>query len=278
MFGPTKERRVNHVTEAKLCFFLLLAGCAASIAIAETQEPPVKLSRNGICHERGTSSYGATLHYESFDTLADCIKAGGHARKTKHEAPKPVAPGSDPSIEKHDSQSPGRITKWLERLPGGPIPYVAGTILVIISLVAFMWRRRIRGGRAIMPPSSDPTAEGAALFKSLLGGDEPKQAPPKHTTKVTAATGWSAAQLLAATQQLQAADAQWPVILATLNPKGDQVIQKMLLDLKGPHLFAPHVALNAIAEGAERVLAANERADARDALREALRTTNRIVE
>jgi hypothetical protein len=32
-----------------------------------------KLSRNGICHERGTAAYGATLHYEPFDTLADCM-------------------------------------------------------------------------------------------------------------------------------------------------------------------------------------------------------------
>jgi hypothetical protein len=32
-----------------------------------------KPSRNGICHERGTAAYGATLHYEPFDTLADCM-------------------------------------------------------------------------------------------------------------------------------------------------------------------------------------------------------------
>ena len=30
-----------------------------------------KLCHNGICHERGTAAYGATLHYEPFDTLAD---------------------------------------------------------------------------------------------------------------------------------------------------------------------------------------------------------------
>jgi hypothetical protein len=28
-----------------------------------------KPSTNGICHERGTAAYGATLHYEPFDTL-----------------------------------------------------------------------------------------------------------------------------------------------------------------------------------------------------------------
>ena len=32
-----------------------------------------ELSRNGICHEPGTAAYGATLHYEPFDTLADCM-------------------------------------------------------------------------------------------------------------------------------------------------------------------------------------------------------------
>jgi hypothetical protein len=63
---------------------LVAWSAAANTQAPPPDDPPVKLSSSGICHERGTSSYGATLHYQAFDTLADCIKAGGRARKSKH--------------------------------------------------------------------------------------------------------------------------------------------------------------------------------------------------
>jgi len=76
---------------------------------------------------------------------------------------------------------------------------------------------------------------------------------------------------------LRTENAQWPTILTALNPRGDRAIAKLLVELRGPHLFAPQVALNVIMAGAQRALAANPGATALDALRESLRSTDTVV-
>jgi hypothetical protein len=253
---------------------LLFAAFAASATLVDQQEPPVKLSQSGICHERGTSYYGATWHYQSFDTLADCLKAGGHSVKAKHG-------------QTSDAQSPGRSTKWddwRKRLNASPGQYAAGIFVTVLLVAAVMWWRRRRTRNAARGPTS-PSAgpapndlaertQGAILLNSILGGPS-QSAEPR--SKGGASAGWSAAKLLDASQHLQGMNAQCPAIFAELNPKSDRAIQQLLLEIRGPHLFAPNVALNAIADGARRSLASNPRASASDALRESLRTTNTIV-
>jgi len=85
----------------------LLAALAIAAALpswsalaAVGAEPPVKLSRNGICHERGTSAYAATLHYKPFDTLADCIEAGGRVAKNRR------------ATETHAPSLPAMADRW----------------------------------------------------------------------------------------------------------------------------------------------------------------------
>ncbi|WLQ16023.1 hypothetical protein O5O45_08865 [Hahella aquimaris] len=39
-------------------------------------------------------------------------------------------------------------------------------------------------------------------------------------------------------------DADWEQIFKALNPRKDEKIQTLLLRFRGPHMFAPHVALN----------------------------------
>jgi hypothetical protein len=135
----------------RICVLILLAGLASSSVVADEKDPAVKLSRSGICHERGTSSYGATLHYEPFDSLADCIKAGGRARKSKkgqpesHGSPAPVV---DAPPAASDGISPEVGTSWGETLRGlatGPARYVligAAALLWAGNLVARRWSRR----------------------------------------------------------------------------------------------------------------------------------------
>ena len=43
--------------------------------------PPVKLSRNGICHPRSGAFYSRTLYFAGFRTMAECIRAGGRPAK-----------------------------------------------------------------------------------------------------------------------------------------------------------------------------------------------------
>jgi len=38
--------------------------------------------------------------------------------------------------------------------------------------------------------------------------------------------------------------ALWPEILGTLNPTDDPRLRTLLLELRGPHVFTPHIALN----------------------------------
>ena len=43
----------------------------------KTDYAPIKLSRNGICHEPQTSYYERTIHFTPFKALEECLSAGG---------------------------------------------------------------------------------------------------------------------------------------------------------------------------------------------------------
>ncbi len=59
---------------------LACSGIGASIAIAN-DEPPVKKSKSGICHAKGTPYYAQTKNYTAFNSLDECLKAGGRMPK-----------------------------------------------------------------------------------------------------------------------------------------------------------------------------------------------------
>ena len=40
-------------------------------------EPPVKMSRTGICHAKGTTYYAQTKTFTAYKTLDECLRAGG---------------------------------------------------------------------------------------------------------------------------------------------------------------------------------------------------------
>ena len=60
---------------------LWLAACSGMPPSASAQpagaETPVKMSRTGICHERGTVHYQQTIYFQPFDSMEACLKAGG---------------------------------------------------------------------------------------------------------------------------------------------------------------------------------------------------------
>jgi hypothetical protein len=43
--------------------------------------PPVKLSRSGICHVRGTNYYANTKRFRAFPSIDACLAAGGRRPK-----------------------------------------------------------------------------------------------------------------------------------------------------------------------------------------------------
>jgi hypothetical protein len=59
---------------------LACSGIFANTAIAD-DEPPVKMSKSGICHAKGTSYYNKTKNYTAYNTLEECLQAGGRKPK-----------------------------------------------------------------------------------------------------------------------------------------------------------------------------------------------------
>ncbi len=69
----------------KTRLFLLLAMVAgfcltADVAYAN-EEPPIKMSKSGICHAQGTSYYAQTKNYTAYNTMEECLRAGGRKPK-----------------------------------------------------------------------------------------------------------------------------------------------------------------------------------------------------
>ena len=60
-----------------------VVGCCLLLvcAIALAAEPPVKKSRNGICHPKGGTYYSRTKHYAPYDSMQACLDSGGRAPK-----------------------------------------------------------------------------------------------------------------------------------------------------------------------------------------------------
>jgi hypothetical protein len=83
-----------------------------------TAEPAVKKSDSGICHEKGSVSYGNTKKFTAFASNDECVKSGG---KLPAGQPAVAAPAS-PLVKKsdsgicHDAKSPSfeRTKKFTE--------------------------------------------------------------------------------------------------------------------------------------------------------------------
>ena len=74
--------------------------------------------------------------------------------------------------------------------------------------------------------------------------------------------GARGANLLNTVRNLRATNAQWPAIMAALNPSRDSKLAGLLQELRGPHMFVPHTALSII----EDACRANPHASIREIL------------
>lgn len=53
----------------------VLSGCSSD------NNPVVKKSNTGICHEEGTNYYNKTKNFTSYNSLSDCMDSGGRMPK-----------------------------------------------------------------------------------------------------------------------------------------------------------------------------------------------------
>ena len=156
---------------------------------------------------------------------------------------------------------------------GGLIAVVICALAVRIVVARAARRRLLRG--PVNQQALNPD------FQRLLRQGEQPASPKAAAAPVKVAPrlfrGPSAANLLATVRRLNASAAQWPEILAAINPRGDSNIGKLLIGLRGPHMFVPHVGLNVIEDGCQRVLAGNPEAALIDALKEAARRSESVT-
>jgi hypothetical protein len=87
----------------------------------------------------------------------------------------------------------------------------------------------------------------------------------------------SATEVLSRVQVLRDGNAQWDAIWSRLNPSADPEVQQLLIGIRGPNMFDPHLGLGVIEDGCKRALALSPNADALAALREATRRQEPFV-
>ena len=130
------------------------------------------------------------------------------------------------------------------------------TIIVLVSLFSKRKKRRKASGPLRIQGESSPL-------------------PFEMATSVAARM--PAAELLSRLQLLRGGNAQWDAILSDLNPDGDPEVERLLSEIRGPHLFVPHVGLSVMEEACKRILAISPNADALEVLRQAVRSQEPFV-
>jgi hypothetical protein len=118
-----------------------------------------------------------------------------------------------------------------------------------------------------------------AWFKRVLG-IKPKGGAGDLVSELLARgrrPAMTASEVLLKVLELQQVRAQWPDIWQALNPDGDPETQRLLEELRGPHMFVPHAGLNVLEEACRRVLVHDSSADRSAALQAAVRGDDPFV-
>jgi hypothetical protein len=137
----------------------------------------------------------------------------------------------------------------------------AAIVVVAISMVVVSWRVK-----------RQTRSHGLALQDVTTPDSYRSSAPTRQVPSRLSAT-----EALSRVQVLRNGNAQWDEILRDLNPTGESEVQRLLIEIRGPHMFVPHVGLGVIEDGCRRALALSPKADALAALREATRSQDPFV-
>jgi hypothetical protein len=149
-------------------------------------------------------------------------------------------------------------------------------MLPLAGIFGYAWwkdRNERRAAAGLTRLSKSQTPEDEAPVPQAVHPDSFQ--PPAPTRRGPSTL--SAAAMLPRVQALRAADAQWGAIWSQLNPAGEPDVQQLLIEIRGPHMFAPHLGLGVIEEACERVLASSPEGDALAVLREATRRAEPFV-
>jgi hypothetical protein len=62
-------------------FFIPLILLMFWVSALAQSDPPVKMSSAGICHAQGSTYYNQTKKFSAYQTIDECLKAGGRMPK-----------------------------------------------------------------------------------------------------------------------------------------------------------------------------------------------------
>jgi len=136
-------------------------------------------------------------------------------------------------------------------------------VLVVISIVVLIF---------ILSPKP-PKKPGVKPSYRIAG----ESIPLPFAIAAQVGLSMSASEILARIQALQKNNAQWNAIFPELNPTHDSEVQRLLTEIRGPNMFAPHIGLSILEDGCKRVLAASLNSSALDALHQAIRSQDPFV-
>lgn len=93
---------MNTFMKPAILMLAALSALGVLTSHAADTEPNVKRSTSGICYARGERGYSDTRSYRSFDSLEDCVNAGGRRPNLKgffsrDEQPAPSTPAATPA-------------------------------------------------------------------------------------------------------------------------------------------------------------------------------------
>ena len=131
---------------------------------------------------------------------------------------------------------------------------VAVATLVVFSVISYRRERR----RLKQPPGASTGSARAA------------SAPPGSRVL-------SASQARTLATSLQSSGAQWPEIVLVLNPRQDAQAERILVAIRGPHLFDPNTGLTVIRHGCDLALARDPNASLLSALVEAKESMDKVI-
>lgn len=92
---------------AQFLLATLLGLCLSASHAADkkdTQDPVVKKSDSGICHDKSSPSFGNTKKFTAFASMDECLKSGGRAPAGQSAAPSEPVKKSETGIC-HDKSS-----------------------------------------------------------------------------------------------------------------------------------------------------------------------------
>jgi len=111
----------------KVAAIVALVLGAQLTSAATANEPAVKKSTSGICHEKGKGSYSKTKHFEPFNSLEECVASGGRA-------------AANAGVDNMDQGN-----SWLAEY-GGRLLLILGGLVVAFAAYWFAARRRQASG------------------------------------------------------------------------------------------------------------------------------------